>query len=102
MQNKHVEKRGESSNLAEQEEEEISLLLVTKEDVTRNQRYLDTRCNNHMTGVKEAFSALDEIFRGNVRFGDNSKLPAMGKCQIRVQKKGDGTHIIFMYFMCHA
>ncbi|XP_047268177.1 uncharacterized protein LOC124898582 [Capsicum annuum] len=87
-------KRGESSNFVEQNEEETSLLLVTKKEIIRNKWYLDTECNNHMTGVKEAFSTLDGTFIVKIRFGDDSKLPGMGKGQVKVQTKRNEVHII--------
>ncbi|KAH0709684.1 hypothetical protein KY284_011111 [Solanum tuberosum] len=73
---------GEESNFAEQEEEEISLLMVfhMKEETNKNLWYLDSECNNHMSGDKSVFS--DESFRDSVKFGNNSKVAAMGKGQI--------------------
>jgi len=55
---------GEESNFAEQEEEEISLLMVChmKEETNKNVWYLDSGWSNHMSGDKSVFSALDESF----------------------------------------
>ncbi|KAL5828603.1 hypothetical protein ACOSQ3_018071 [Xanthoceras sorbifolium] len=55
-------------------EEKVSLLMVchTKEKTHQNLWYLDTGCNNHMCGDKNAFSDLDESFRNTVKFGDES------------------------------
>ncbi|KAH0773913.1 hypothetical protein KY290_011050 [Solanum tuberosum] len=76
--------RGEESNFAKQEEEEISLLMVfnMKGETNKNLWYLDSGCSNHMSGDKSVFSALDESFRDSVKFGYNSKVAAMGKGQI--------------------
>jgi hypothetical protein len=40
--------------------------------------YLDTGASNHMTGDRAAFAELDEVVRGNVRFGDGSVVQIMG------------------------
>ncbi|XP_024042855.1 uncharacterized protein LOC112099667 [Citrus clementina] len=81
--------RGEKSNFAENEEEEISLLMAchTKEEGHQNLWYLDTGCNNHMCGDKSAFSDLDETFRNTVKFGDDSTVSVMGKGKVAIQTK---------------
>ena len=86
---------GEKLNFAEKEEE-ISLLMVchAKEETNRNLWYLDTGCSNHMCGDKSVFSVLDESFRDDVKFGDNSKVSVMGKGRVSIQTKEDSTHII--------
>ncbi|KAL5759339.1 hypothetical protein ACOSQ2_018177 [Xanthoceras sorbifolium] len=55
-------------------EEKVSLLMVchTKEKTHQNLWYLDTSCNNHMYGNKNAFSDLDESFQNTVKFIDES------------------------------
>ena len=88
---------GEESNFVEQDdEEEISLLMVCyiKEETNKNLWFLDTECNNHMSGDKLVFSTLDESFKDNMKFGNNSRVAAMGKGQISIQVKGDFTHTI--------
>lgn len=49
-----------NANLAE--EQNVSILFVTPNTnpVARNVWLLDSRCSNHMTGVRELFEALDE------------------------------------------
>ena len=83
---------GENSNFAEKEAE-ISLLMAcyVGEEANTNLWYLDTGCSNHMCGDKSAFSTLDESFRDNVKFGDNSKVSVMGKGQVTIQAKGNIT-----------
>jgi len=49
------------------------------EETHNNLWYLDTSCSNHMNSDKYAFSILDESFRDNVKFGDDSKVFVMGK-----------------------
>ena len=47
--------------------------------------YLDTGCNNHMSGEKSVFSELDEAFRDVVKFGDGSIVSVMGKGKVAIQ-----------------
>ncbi|KAF2322273.1 hypothetical protein GH714_010025 [Hevea brasiliensis] len=49
----------------------------------------DTGCSNHLSGDKSAFYNLDESFRDNVKFGNNSKVVVMGKGQ-----KGENSDLI--------
>ncbi|KAA8532168.1 hypothetical protein F0562_006691 [Nyssa sinensis] len=90
---------GERTNFAEKEEDvsaEVSLLMVchVNEETQQNMWYLDTGCSNHMCGDKKAFSDLDESFRNNVKFGDNSTVSVMGKGKVTLQTKEHSTHTI--------
>lgn len=85
---------GEASNFAEKEGEqvgEISLLMACHERVStsKNLWYLDTGCSNHMSGDKSVFSILDESFRDNVKFGNNSTVSVMGKGQVTLLTKSN-------------
>lgn len=51
--------------------------------------FLDSYCNNHMSGKKKWFLNLDEIFRQVVKLGNNSKMAVMGKESIRLQANGE-------------
>ncbi|GKV28920.1 hypothetical protein SLEP1_g37906 [Rubroshorea leprosula] len=86
---------GEKSNFA-QIEEEISLLMVCHDGERSNKNlwYLDTGCSNHMCGDKAAFSTLDESFKDNVKFGDNSKVSVRGKGQVTIQIRGKAAQTI--------
>ncbi|KAI5680165.1 hypothetical protein M9H77_01392 [Catharanthus roseus] len=87
---------GEKSNFAETEEE-ISLLMVcnTKEDMKKQLWYLDTGCSNHMCGDKEIFSHLDESYKDNVKFGNNTKISVMGKGEVMIRTRGNNYQIIY-------
>ncbi|KAL5761600.1 hypothetical protein ACOSP7_017864 [Xanthoceras sorbifolium] len=82
--NKNRGEHGERSNFAEKEEEKVFLLMMchTKEKTHQNLWYLDTGCNNHMCGDKNAFSDLDESFRNTVKFGDKSTVSVMGRGRV--------------------
>ena len=56
--------------------------------------YLDTGCSNHMCGDKRAFSTLDESYRDNVKFGNNTKVLMIGKGQVIIHTKGNATQTI--------
>ncbi|XP_059654574.1 uncharacterized protein LOC132301327 [Cornus florida] len=79
-----------------EKEEEVSLLMIcrAKEETNKNLWYLDTGCSNHMCGDKSTFSDLDESFRDDVKFGDNSKVSVMGKGKVAIQTKGNSIHTI--------
>jgi len=54
---------GEKSNFAETEEEEEEVCLPTsyqeEKESSKSLWYLDTSCNNHMSGDKSIFTNLD-------------------------------------------
>ncbi|GKV39214.1 hypothetical protein SLEP1_g47020 [Rubroshorea leprosula] len=54
----------------------------------------DTGCSNHMCGDKAAFSTLDESFRDNVKFEDNSKVSVRGRGQVTIQIRGNAAQTI--------
>ncbi|XP_077225650.1 uncharacterized protein LOC143858819 [Tasmannia lanceolata] len=83
---------------------EGNMLLVCKTnepDVEHgNTWYLDTGCNNHMCGTKELCSHLDETVRGEVNFGNKSKVFVMDKGNINIQsREGTNVTITDVYFV---
>ncbi|RDX62997.1 hypothetical protein CR513_58613, partial [Mucuna pruriens] len=63
-----------------EEGEESTLLLALNEDSDdKSLWYLDNGASNHMCGYKEKFVELEEKVRGNVSFGDSSKVQIQGK-----------------------
>ncbi|XP_012853620.1 PREDICTED: uncharacterized protein LOC105973146 [Erythranthe guttata] len=80
--------RNEKNNIEEkanlvgenQEDEEPTLLLALKDGDNDNKNlwYLDNGASNHMCGDKDKFVELDKL-RGNVTFGDSSKIEIHGK-----------------------
>jgi len=56
--------------------------------------YVDTGCNNHMSGSKSSFSHLNEGFRSTISFGDSSTVNVMGKGDIRIRSKNGLVKII--------
>jgi len=47
-----------------------------------------------MCGDKTVFSTLDESYRDNVKFGNNTKVLMMGKGQVIIHTKGNATQTI--------
>ncbi|XP_071740096.1 uncharacterized protein [Rutidosis leptorrhynchoides] len=84
--------KADESNLTRTNEEPALLLMVCEEEESRillngenvfprkfdgtkrNMWYLDNGASNHMTGRRDAFADLDENVKGEVRFGDDSKV----------------------------
>ncbi|KAK2971871.1 hypothetical protein RJ640_000888 [Escallonia rubra] len=60
-------------------EDAIFLTYRGNEKCKKNVWYLDTGASNHMCGRKELFTDLDETIKGEVTFGDSSKIPMKGK-----------------------
>ncbi|KAK9756042.1 hypothetical protein RND81_01G069200 [Saponaria officinalis] len=84
--------RSERDNVVEAEE---TLVLACREGPDAESGsiwYLDTGCNNHMTGNKELLSYLDESVQGEVSFGNKSKVLVKGKENINIQSK-NGTNV---------
>ncbi|PHT56738.1 hypothetical protein CQW23_05224 [Capsicum baccatum] len=47
-----------------------------------------------MSGDKSNFSTLDESFKDNVKFGNNSRVAVMGKGQVSIRVNEDFAHVI--------
>ncbi|XP_020258022.1 uncharacterized protein LOC109834420 isoform X2 [Asparagus officinalis] len=80
----------ERSNFIEMEQPKTSTVLLTyQEGKSKNQDiwYLDTGASNHMCGIKEFFTELNEMVQGDITFGDQSKIPVKGKGKIMIQTK---------------
>jgi hypothetical protein len=71
----------------EMDECTMELLLMVHVEKTPDEItwFLDSGCNNHMSGQKDFFSELDESFRKTVKLGDNSSIDVMGKGLIHLQ-----------------
>ena len=62
--------------------------------------FLDSGCNNHMTGNLEIFSSLDEIVKSDVTLGNDNKVEVKGKENINIlTKKAGKKHISNVYFV---
>ena len=87
----------EISNLVgDKKEDEEPTLLLSLNNEENNEKclwYLDNGASNHMCGYKEKVVELEEKVKGNVSFGDSSKVKIQGKCTILISLK-DGAHKI--------
>lgn len=62
--------------------------------------FLDSGCNNHMTGNLEIFSSLDESVKSDVTLGNDNKVSVMGKGSVNIiTKMGEKKYISDVYFV---
>ena len=81
-------KKGEKSNFVEKTEAETLLMAVHGEkEIESDIWYVDTGCNNHMSGSKSSFSYLNEYFHSTVSFSDCSIVNVMRKGDINIRTK---------------
>ena len=60
--------------------------------------YLDSRCNNHMTGNLIFFSNIDKSFQTVVTLGNNVQVIVLGKGTVGIlTKQGDSKYIPDVY-----
>ncbi|KAK8260665.1 hypothetical protein V6Z11_D13G134500 [Gossypium hirsutum] len=80
----------------QQDVEEPTLLLALKNEESNDANiwYLDNGESNHMCRCKEAFVKLDKKVKGNVSFGDFSKVQIQGKYIILISLKDGGHSLI--------
>jgi len=68
-------------NLKRKKKEDVLLLSYVEKKHGEKEEvwFLDSGCNNHMSGNKEWFSNLDDGFRHTVKLGNDSRMEVMGK-----------------------
>lgn len=89
-------------NYAELDEEEEMLLMSHVELNNSNQEgvwFLDSGCSNHMSGNKQWFIDFDEQFRHSVKLGDDSRMPVMGKGNIKLEVGGITQVVTDVFFI---
>ncbi|XP_020266712.1 uncharacterized protein LOC109842219 [Asparagus officinalis] len=93
----------ERSNFVEREQPDTSTVLLTyqkSESKNKDIWYLDSGASNHMCGIKEFFTELNEMVQGDVTFGDQSKILVKGKGKIMIQTKmGENRYISDVYYV---
>ncbi|CAL9019210.1 unnamed protein product, partial [Prunus brigantina] len=83
--------KGRGRGRAELDKEEEMLLMAyvgINQSKRENVWFLDSGCSNHMCGNKECFFDLDKKFRQSVKLGDNSRMMAMGKGNVKLHVNG--------------
>lgn len=92
----------EQKVLREDGSEAIKMLLSRNNgrEKESNVWYLDNGASNHMTGLKEKFTKLDENVTGQVHFGDGSSVKIEGKGTITmICKNGEKRHLYDVYYI---
>ena len=76
----------------DENEEMFFMAYVEKNKVRRNDVwFLDSGCSNHMCGDQTLSYELDEEFKRMVKLGDNTKIMATGKGNVRLNLDGINT-----------
>jgi transposase InsO family protein len=91
-----------TANYAELNEEDEMLLMsyVELHNSTREEVwFLDSGCNNHMSGNKLWFTELDEGFRHSVKLGNNSGMAVLGKGCVKLNVAGAIQKIDGVYYI---
>lgn len=74
---------------ADKEEEVLLMAHVELNDAKREGAwFLDSGYSNHMSGNKQWFVDFDEQFRHSVKLGNNSRMPVMGRGNIKLEIGG--------------
>ncbi|KAI5407313.1 hypothetical protein KIW84_053534 [Lathyrus oleraceus] len=78
------------ANCVELEEEELLLMSYVNIHQEKKEEiwFLDSDCNNHMTGNKEWFSKFEENFNQTVKLGNDTRMVVVAKGSIKVQING--------------
>jgi hypothetical protein len=78
-------------------------VLLVQQGLGKNQEniwYLDSGATNHISGQWDLFGDLDETVKGQVIFGDTSKVPVKGRGNILIRLKNDDhSYIVDVYYV---
>jgi len=61
--------------------------------------FFDSGCNNHMIGTKDWLFDYDDTFIESVKLGDDSKMPVMGKGNLKLCMGGKIQIITDVYYL---
>ena len=68
------------------------------QEIPHDIRYLDSRCNNHMTGNLNLFSSQDNSVQIDVTVGNNVQVTILGKVIVGIlTKQGESKYIPDVY-----
>ena len=68
------------------------------QEITHDIWYLDSGCNNHMTGNLNLFSSLDNSVQNDVRLGNNVQVTVLGKGNVDfLTKQEESKYILDVY-----
>ena len=80
-------KREKQASYVEENEENSKLIMTHSQvhDISNDIWFLDSRCSNHMSGIKSIFRDIDEIHKLKVRLEDSKQIQMEGKGTIKVK-----------------
>lgn len=78
-----------------------NMVLMAREEIKNSDQiwFLDSGCNNHMTGERQWFSDLDESYKYSLKLGDNLKMAVVGKGNVRLEIEGVSHIITSVYYI---
>jgi len=91
-----------SANITRENISQYNVLLACNMVETNSEDiwFLDSGCNNHMTGNIALFSSLDQTVKSQVTLGTDSKISVMGKEEVKIfTKKGEKKTIVDVYYV---
>ncbi|XP_022007712.1 uncharacterized protein LOC110906973 [Helianthus annuus] len=84
----------------EDENDDTMFMIFNVEEVIKNDCwYLDSGCNNHMTGDKNLFIKLNESERREVRTGDDKWLEVLGCGDLNIRIKGHEKRVPNVFYV---
>ncbi|PNX88107.1 retrovirus-related Pol polyprotein from transposon TNT 1-94, partial [Trifolium pratense] len=93
---------GDNVNYTEFYDEEETLLMARTEkdhEIREETWYLDSGCSNHMIGQKDWLYNFDSSFKDSVKLGNDTKMPVMGKGNVKLFINGKIHVISNVYYL---
>ncbi|XP_022003226.1 uncharacterized protein LOC110900654 [Helianthus annuus] len=82
------------------EQEDTMFMIFNMEEAVKSDCwYLDSGCNNHMTGNRELFTHLDESLKKEVRTGDDKRLEVLGSGDVSISIRGRARKIPNVFYV---
>ncbi|XP_059069026.1 uncharacterized protein LOC131859382 [Cryptomeria japonica] len=82
------------------EQETILIACNVAQEISKEVRFLDSSCSNHMSCKKEMFATMDDLVKSKLKLGNDQRVSVMGKGSINIRtKQGEEKHISDVYYV---